>query len=65
MPEKLKPVDVVVVGLGAAGGTAVWPLAEAGLKVVGHWFVAQAGGYYQLPDDELPRHQHSAERDRG
>ena len=37
----------------------------AGLKVVGHWFVAHAGGYYQLPDDELPRHQHSAERDRG
>ena len=35
MPEKLKPVDVVVVGLGAAGGTAVWPLAEAGLDVVG------------------------------
>ena len=35
MPEKHKPVDVVVVGLGAAGGTAVWPLAEAGVKVVG------------------------------
>jgi gluconate 2-dehydrogenase alpha chain len=35
MPEKHKPVDVVVVGLGAAGGTAVWPLADAGLKVVG------------------------------
>jgi gluconate 2-dehydrogenase alpha chain len=33
--EKLKPVDVVVVGLGAAGGTAVYPLAKAGLKVVG------------------------------
>jgi gluconate 2-dehydrogenase alpha chain len=33
--QKLKPVDVVVIGLGAAGGTAVWPLAQAGLKVVG------------------------------
>jgi gluconate 2-dehydrogenase alpha chain len=33
--QKLKPVDVVVIGLGAAGGTAVWPLAKAGLKVVG------------------------------
>jgi gluconate 2-dehydrogenase alpha chain len=35
MPERLKPADVVVVGLGAAGGTAAWPLAEAGLRVVG------------------------------
>jgi gluconate 2-dehydrogenase alpha chain len=34
MPEMLKPVDVVVVGTGAAGGTAVWPLANAGMKVV-------------------------------
>jgi gluconate 2-dehydrogenase alpha chain len=35
MAKQLKPVDVVVVGLGAAGGTAVWPLADAGLDVVG------------------------------
>ncbi len=35
MAKRLKPVDVVVVGLGASGGTAVWPLAEAGLDVVG------------------------------
>jgi gluconate 2-dehydrogenase alpha chain len=34
MPEMLKPVDVVVIGTGAAGGTACWPLANAGLKVV-------------------------------
>ena len=34
MPEMLQPVDVVVVGTGAAGGTAVWPLANAGMKVV-------------------------------
>ena len=32
---KLKPVDVAVVGLGAAGGVAVLPLARAGLKVAG------------------------------
>jgi gluconate 2-dehydrogenase alpha chain len=35
MPINLKPVDVVVVGLGAAGGVAVLPLARAGLKVAG------------------------------
>src|SRR5215472_5845948 len=35
MATSLKPVDVVVVGLGAAGGTAVLPLARAGLKVAG------------------------------
>ena len=32
---KLKPVDVAVIGLGAAGGVAVLPLARAGLKVAG------------------------------
>jgi choline dehydrogenase-like flavoprotein len=31
----LKPVDVVVVGLGAAGGVAVLSLTRGGLKVVG------------------------------
>ncbi len=30
MPIQLEPVDVVVVGLGAAGGVAVLPLARAG-----------------------------------
>jgi gluconate 2-dehydrogenase alpha chain len=35
MPINLKPVDVIVVGLGAAGGVAVLPLAMAGLKVAG------------------------------
>ena len=35
MSVTLKPVDVAVVGLGAAGGVAVLPLALAGLKVVG------------------------------
>lgn len=32
---QLKPVDVAVIGLGAAGGLAVLPLARAGLKVAG------------------------------
>ncbi|MBV9506272.1 MAG: GMC family oxidoreductase [Acidobacteriia bacterium] len=35
MPINLKPVDVAVVGLGAAGGVAVLPLARSGLKVAG------------------------------
>jgi gluconate 2-dehydrogenase alpha chain len=35
MPRQLRGADVVVVGLGAAGGVAVLPLAEAGLDVVG------------------------------
>jgi len=35
MAIKLKPVDVAVVGLGAAGGVAVSPLTRAGLKVAG------------------------------
>ena len=33
MAINLKPVDVVVIGLGAAGGVAVLPLTRAGLKV--------------------------------
>ncbi len=35
MPTTLPPVDVAVVGLGAAGGIAVLPLARAGLKIAG------------------------------
>jgi gluconate 2-dehydrogenase alpha chain len=31
----LKPVDVAVIGLGAAGGVAVLPLARAGVKIAG------------------------------
>jgi gluconate 2-dehydrogenase alpha chain len=41
MPIRKKPADVVIVGLGAAGGVAVLPLARAGLKVVG----IEAGGW--------------------
>jgi gluconate 2-dehydrogenase alpha chain len=35
MAITLKGTDVVVIGLGAAGGTAVLPLAQAGLEIVG------------------------------
>jgi gluconate 2-dehydrogenase alpha chain len=35
MPTRLKETDVVIIGLGAAGGVAVLPLAQAGLDIVG------------------------------
>src|SRR6516164_7308306 len=35
MPTRLKDTDVVIIGLGAAGGVAALPLARAGLEVVG------------------------------
>ena len=35
MVTQLRGTDVVIVGLGAAGGVAAYPLAEAGLDVVG------------------------------
>jgi hypothetical protein len=30
--------------------------ADEGLKVVAHWYTAQAGPYYAIDDDGLPRH---------
>ena len=35
MATKLKGTDVVIIGLGAAGGVAALPLAQAGLDVIG------------------------------
>jgi hypothetical protein len=40
-----------------AAGTLDEP---TGLKTVAHWYVSQAGDYYELPSDGLPRHEHSA-----
>lgn len=34
-----------------------------GLRVVSHWYVSQVGGYYELPDDGVPRHERSGESD--
>jgi hypothetical protein len=31
-----------------------------GLRVISHWYVSQAGHYYELPDDGLPHHARSA-----
>src|SRR4029077_6761846 len=52
MAQTLKKTDVVIVGLGAAGGVAALPLAQAGLKVIG----LEAGGWLnftQFPPDQL------------
>ena len=46
MTTTLKKTDVVVVGLGGAGGIAVLPLAEAGLEVV-----ALEAGLWHSPRD--------------
>lgn len=35
MTTRLAPTDVVIIGLGAAGGVAALPLAQAGLDVIG------------------------------
>ena len=45
-----------------AAGTLDQP---TGLRVVSHWFVSQAGDYYDLPQDGLPRHPYSGEHERG
>ena len=52
MATNLKKTNVVVIGLGAAGGTAVLPLTRAGLDVVG----LEAGDWLHARDfapDEL------------
>ena len=37
---------------------------HTGLRVTAHWYVSQAGDYYELPPDGLPRHELSAQRER-
>ncbi len=49
MTKTLPKTDVVIVGLGAAGGVAALPLASAGLKVIG----LEAGGWLD-PRDFAP-----------
>ena len=52
MPVDLRRTDVVIVGLGAAGGVAALPLAQAGLEVIG----LEAGTWLSADDfapDEL------------
>jgi len=51
----LKPVDVVVIGLGAAGGVAVLPLARAGLRIAG----IEAGTWMDPHRDFMPDEIHN------
>jgi len=44
--QTLKKTDVVIIGLGAGGGVAALPLAQAGLKVIG----IEAGGWLNFTD---------------
>src|SRR5579859_4869820 len=55
MAIELKPVDVAVVGLGAAGGVAVLPLARAGLTVAG----IEAGTWMDPAKDFKPDEIHN------
>lgn len=57
MPERLAPCDVIIVGMGAAGGVAALPLCEAGLKVIG----LEAGGWLS-PRDFAPDELRNGER---
>ena len=51
MATKLKPVDVVVVGVGVTGAILAKELAEAGLKVVG---IERGQTRDTYPDFQLP-----------
>ncbi|MEX0619373.1 MAG: GMC family oxidoreductase [Pseudohongiellaceae bacterium] len=46
MARRLAKTDVVIIGLGAAGGVAALPLTQAGLKVIG----LEAGGWLTARD---------------
>ena|SRR6266568_3467537 len=41
-----------------AAGTVDGP---TGLRVASHWYLSQAGAYYDPPEDGLPRHERSGE----
>jgi len=50
--------DTVSIAAGTVDG-------DTGVRVAAHWFVSQAGDYYAIPDDGLPRHAGSGESERG
>ena len=57
MPRELPKTDVVIIGMGAAGGVAALPLTSAGLKVIG----LEAGGWLS-PRDFAPDELRNAAR---
>jgi hypothetical protein len=36
-----------------------------GLRIAAHWYVSQAGDYYDISPDNVPQHEHSAQREAG
>src|SRR6195256_4370825 len=58
MATQLKPVDVAVIGLGAAGGVAGLPLVRAGLKVAG----IEAGTWMNPRDFKQDAIRHNVRR---
>src|SRR5258708_26948330 len=51
MAQKLKPVDVVTIGVGLTGSLAALELAKAGLQVVG---LERGAPRYTVPDFQSP-----------
>lgn len=51
MAQRLKPVDVVTIGVGLTGSLAALELAETGLKVVG---LERGAPRYTVPDFQSP-----------
>jgi gluconate 2-dehydrogenase alpha chain len=51
MAERLKPVDVVTIGVGLTGSLAALELAKAGLKIVG---LERGYSRFTVPDFQSP-----------
>jgi gluconate 2-dehydrogenase alpha chain len=52
VPQKLKEVDVVCIGMGFAGSILAKELAAAGLNVVG---LERGGSRHTVPDFQAPK----------
>ena len=57
-PIRTRPAtrrDTISIGAGTLDGVT-------GLRTAGHWYVSQAGDYYEI-DDGLPRHERGGDGD--